>query len=534
MSHTIQTLLADWIDLQIQSASGVPVLFLSGAQGIGKSTALKHVEHYFDHRIAVLGLDDFYLTQAERKALAAKIHPLFEVRGPPGTHDIKFLRETIETLRTANASSRTVIPKFDKRVDDRFPKSAWTIFEGRPRAVLVEGWCIGALPLEGASDDAPLNAVEASDVSGDWRLYQEAQLAGSYAALWDQADAFFHLCAPSFEQVFDWRLQQEATTHRVAIEDLSADRKAWVGTFIQHYERLTKRMLEGHRRRGYALNVDVDRKPSIDQETPLIVFSDLDGTLLDHETYSFDAAKPALQALRDHNCHLVLASSKTAAEIDEIREQTGFAHCPAIVENGAGRLEPGQSAQSLSDGAYHEIRTVLDQVPRSLRQHFEGFGDLTAAQVAELTGLSVPASERAKTRCFSEPGRWLGPPEALKDFLEHLAERDLTARQGGRFLTFSFGATKADQMFKIASRFAPAPILALGDAPNDIEMLEAAHYAVIIKNEGGTGIPKLQHEPANHIHRTEAAGPTGWNSAVLSLMDRLGLDRAEKQELGSG
>lgn len=528
MTNAIADLLADWIEIQIQSSSSVPVLFVSGAQGIGKSTAIKRVEQHFDHRLAVLGLDDFYLTRADRKALAAKVHPLFETRGPPGTHDTDFLRETIQALRTASETSETAIPIFDKRVDDRAPRDAWGMFRGRPKAILVEGWCVGALPACDGEDKAPLNKIEAQDASGLWRRHQDAQLADPYSDLWDEADAFLHLCAPSFQQVFTWRLQQEATTHEVALEDLPSDRGDWVRTFIQHYERLTKRMLSGQRRGGYILEVDADRRPLSKPHTPLIVFSDLDGTLLDHNTYSFEAARPALNALRATGSTLILASSKTATEIDSLRQQVGFADCPAIVENGAGILEPGQSAKSLGDAVYQEIRAQLLGLPSQLRQSFEGFGDGSNERVAELTGLSVEAAARAKARSFSEPGLWRGSADELETFLKELAGLGLAARHGGRFLTLSFGTTKADQMFKIASRFAPAPTLALGDAPNDIEMLDTANYAVIVENKSGAGVPKLTREADGSLVRTEEEGPAGWNTAVLALMRQLGVESTAK------
>ncbi|MEM9278462.1 MAG: HAD-IIB family hydrolase, partial [Pseudomonadota bacterium] len=68
----------------------------------------------------------------------------------------------------------------------------------------------------------------------------------------------------------------------------------------------------------------------------LIFFTDLDGTLLDHETYSHEPAREALDAIRNNDIPLILASSKTAAEIEPLRNELGFDHCEAIVENGAG------------------------------------------------------------------------------------------------------------------------------------------------------------------------------------------------------
>ena len=76
-------------------------------------------------------------------------------------------------------------------------------------------------------------------------------------------------------------------------------------------------------------------------------------------------------------------------------------------------------------------------------------------------------------------------------------------------------------MFEIASRYEPAPIIALGDAPNDAEMIAAANYGVIIKNAHGAGLSVVSGEARGKIQRTKAEGPAGWNRAVLDLLSKL-------------
>ncbi len=258
---------------------------------------------------------------------------------------------------------------------------------------------------------------------------------------------------------------------------------------------------------------------------PLLVFSDLDGTLLDHEGYSFKAARPAINALKAMGGRLVLASSKTAPEIAELHAAMGLGDTPAITENGAAVMVPGQDDPA---SRYDELRAVLDDVPFALRASFEGFGDMTDARVAELTGLPPKGAALARTRAHSEPGVWSGSDEALQDFLAALARNNVTARKGGRFLTLSFGGTKADQMAKIITRFAPERTLALGDAPNDIEMIEAADQGVIIRNDHGPNLPPLAGETAGRITRTTQPGPEGWNTAVQAVIDKIQRDRSTR------
>lgn len=247
---------------------------LSGAQGIGKSTAVSELVAT-DPGLCALGIDDFYLPREERLRLAREVHPLFETRGPPGTHDLPLLKATLDRLNSAQPGDETALPVFSKRMDDRLPMSDWRKWQGRPQIILLEGWLMGALPDEGAPTDAPMNMVEAEDQDGIWRSMQEAYLRIAYARLWDRADAFCHLRAPGFETILNWRVQQEAGNQGVALEALSGECIDWVRRFIQHYERITRRMLAGGHRAGYVIGIDENRQvlvnPALQAKSGLIL-----------------------------------------------------------------------------------------------------------------------------------------------------------------------------------------------------------------------------------------------------------------------
>lgn len=260
---------------------------------------------------------------------------------------------------------------------------------------------------------------------------------------------------------------------------------------------------------------------------PLLIFSDLDGTLLDHETYDWSPARPALARLLRIGGGVVLATSKTGAEVAPLRAEMGLGDWPAVIENGAGILEPGDSPSVAGD--YARIRAALDALPAGLRAGFTGFGDLDAAGVAAVTGLPQTAAERAKARAFSEPGTWVGSDGDRTRFLAALAEAGIAARWGGRFLTLSLGRAKADAMAALIDRFAPRHTMALGDAPNDAEMLEAAEIGVIVPNPHGTPMPVLMGEAEGRITRARRPGPEGWNLSVGQVIDELELSQAGAQ-----
>ena len=255
---------------------------------------------------------------------------------------------------------------------------------------------------------------------------------------------------------------------------------------------------------------------------PLLVFTDLDGTLISHDTYEWDAAAPALASLRDIGAGVVLASSKTAAEIITLRQALGLERWPAIVENGAGLLAP-HSTVLPDNAAYLLVRQLLNDTPPKGRDQYRGFGDMTAAEIAEITGLDPDAAARAAQRAFSEPGLWSGEPSELDEFLSELAQKGIMAREGGRFLTLSLGKTKADQMADIIAQYQPFQTVALGDAPNDVEMLETADLGIIIANPHNAPLPVLKGEATGRITRTTRTGPEGWNAAMLDLLARLNL-----------
>ena len=144
--------LAKWV---IQQHRPRKTLFLgiNGAQGTGKSTLAAFLQFALESNtgwcVAVLSIDDFYLTKAERKALGKRIHPLLATRGVPGTHDMQMLAACIERLRNLNAETILSLPRFDKARDDRASPDSWPVISGPVDLIILEGWCIGSKPQQG-------------------------------------------------------------------------------------------------------------------------------------------------------------------------------------------------------------------------------------------------------------------------------------------------------------------------------------------------------------------------------------------------
>jgi D-glycerate 3-kinase len=222
------------------------VIGINGAQGSGKSTlaellVLLFVQHYHISATSI-SIDDFYYTRQQRIALADQIHPLLLTRGVPGTHDTSLAQQTLDRL--IQGKEPTKIPRFNKAEDDRFPQDQWDTVGGKMDIIIFEGWCLGAEPQTADDLLMPVNELEAkNDAELIWRKYVNQQLQGHYCTLFNTVNLWIMLKAPSFDCVFNWRLQQENKL-RESINDKSRtmDEHA-IKQFIQHYQRITEHLL---------------------------------------------------------------------------------------------------------------------------------------------------------------------------------------------------------------------------------------------------------------------------------------------------
>jgi D-glycerate 3-kinase len=246
---TIYEPLAEWLRRRL--ASKTPFLLgINGAQGTGKSTLAAYLALALgesgQRNVAILSIDDFYLTKAERLQRAESVHPLLATRGVPGTHDIPMLRDCLSRLRALKAGERCRLPRFDKAADDRADEASWPAVSGPVDLVILEGWCVGSVAEGEAGLETPVNELETTrDADGRWRRYANERLATDYADVFDGLDALVFLQAPGFDAILRWRVEQEqklaaaAGTNGAGI--MSPDE---VAEFIQYFERITRNNLD--------------------------------------------------------------------------------------------------------------------------------------------------------------------------------------------------------------------------------------------------------------------------------------------------
>lgn len=243
--------LAESLYRAVNSAETLPLFVgIHGCQGSGKSTLTDFLLFLFEHHFKVpalgMSIDDFYLTQEERKDLSESVHPLLKTRGVPGTHDVALLANVFDDLR--NQRYPISVPVFNKASDDRVAEAEWRQVKSPVSLVILEGWCVGTPAQTKPKVDVPINLLEErEDTLGVWRHYSNDALKDAYQDVFSQLKPLVMLKAPSFSAVKGWRLEQEVrlreTLMRQGKETTALMSETEIDRFVQHYQRLTEHAL---------------------------------------------------------------------------------------------------------------------------------------------------------------------------------------------------------------------------------------------------------------------------------------------------
>jgi mannosyl-3-phosphoglycerate phosphatase len=278
------------------------------------------------------------------------------------------------------------------------------------------------------------------------------------------------------------------------------------------------------------LNIRRKRDPFV------VIFTDLDGTLLDHDTYDWEAAKPALEFCRRYQIPVITVSSKTRAEIDLLQKKLSIS-APFISENGGGIFFPKSHYPAGPAGAVSEknlwkwslgppygvLVDALKEIRNELGWVIRGFSEMTPEEISNRTGLDIATSKLAAAREYDEPFVIIEPMVKGIDALEKAAERrGLRITAGGRFYHIHGKKDKGEAVKRVIlwyKTFQPKLItLALGDSPTDFSMFEIVNHPVLV----GSSDHFIDLKDRIHgLKITKKKGSEGWNSAVLDILGKI-------------
>lgn len=273
----------------------------------------------------------------------------------------------------------------------------------------------------------------------------------------------------------------------------------------------------------------------------LIIFTDLDGTLLD-SNYSFRNALPALRLIKKKNIPLILCSSKTRTEIEHYRKRLKNIH-PFISENGGGIYIPKGYFRFQVSGDFGELsRAVRGQDEENEKYHIiklgakysdlrkalqelrddgfdvRGFGDMSIKEITGLTSLKTAEAKLSKQRDFDEPFVFKGSKASLSKLKQNIKLKGLTFSQGEFFhIMGKSDKGRAVSVLKKLYNVQNHKIIttALGDSPNDIEMLQNVDCPIVVQKPDGFYDKRIK---VKKLIKADGIGPEGWNKAVMKLL----------------
>ena len=267
-----------------------------------------------------------------------------------------------------------------------------------------------------------------------------------------------------------------------------------------------------------------------------LIFTDLDGSLLDHHTYSFAPAANYLERLEAQGIPVIPITSKTRAEVLSFRETINNQH-PFIIENGAAIFIPkGYFDQCPEQAAKFEDYwiisnteprsqwdDILNTVGKPFANEYQSFSSICADQgiegLAQLTGLTMEQASLAQQRQYSEAINWLGSDSRKADFMQQLTDAGAHLLQGGRFLSMGGNTDKGRALLQLQAlyqaQYGQCQSIAIGDSNNDISMLEAADSALVIRSTNHD-MPQLTR--TKNLYQSNAIGPNGWIEGIVAWL----------------
>ncbi len=269
-----------------------------------------------------------------------------------------------------------------------------------------------------------------------------------------------------------------------------------------------------------------------------LIFTDLDGTLLDHENYSYGNNKKIITSIINNENDVIFNTSKTFSESINLLKKLNLTNMPFSTENGALLYFPKNRFKKIKNssdyGKYWKIRIAKLSsknwhqflLKKQKKFNFLIAQDLSSKILKKYTNLNN--TSKMLNREASQIILWEDSLVKLKKFKKELNSKKQQGVliQGSRFMQVSSVCNKRiakklishiydNQFYGTYSK----NTIALGDSKNDIDMLNSASYSCIIKNPSGS-FPRLRSNKKNIIKSSKFA-PDGWSQALYKLNNTL-------------
>jgi len=260
-------------------------------------------------------------------------------------------------------------------------------------------------------------------------------------------------------------------------------------------------------------------------ETSLIwIVTDIDGTLMDH-SYDLNPAKETINWLKDLKIPVILCTSKTRAEVQEIRRELNI-YDPYIVENGGaiyGEYSDGKNWELILGKSYFELEKILMKISEEIDYYLKPLNELSDSEATVLTGLTGNSLNLMRDRHWSMP--FLNPPDNLeKKIINSSSKYEVNIFRGNRMSHLLYkGSNKGKAIKKLVeySKNFNVKIIGLGDSPNDLPLLNNSTYKVVIPGPDGPNRKLLSDLKGSKYILSDEANGFGWRKEVSILVNNL-------------
>jgi mannosyl-3-phosphoglycerate phosphatase family protein len=267
-----------------------------------------------------------------------------------------------------------------------------------------------------------------------------------------------------------------------------------------------------------------------------VVFTDIDGTLIDLISGKYGESDKLIYTLRENNVPIVLCSAKTFAEQNKIRDDLGLMD-PFIVENGGAIIIPKnyfdfqfdiEQTRIKEEQGYiiielgestREIRTKLAEIKKKLKIEFKGVADVSIEELSRLATMPIDYAKRMSEREYGETILQMKKSD-IPTFTTSIEKMGIKVIHGGRFFDVTMGTDKGKAVSILINLFRKKyrnqiKFFGVGDSANDASMLKLMDVPMVVQKPDSS----WSELEIKNVIRLKGIGPEGWKSAFDKIME---------------
>ncbi len=251
----------------------------------------------------------------------------------------------------------------------------------------------------------------------------------------------------------------------------------------------------------------------------VLIFTDLDGSLLHRDTFKFDEIKDYLKHLISRGIFIIPNTSKTEKEILEFNNDLGLS-LPYICENGAAingldLLNANLPKKLILSREKDDLLNIFKNiVPINLQNKCKWLTEMDKKNQSLIFGLQDKKLKMALERQYTIPFIFNGTKNEKKEVSKFVKKEGLYLQEGGRVinLTDRINKAKALQVFvRFYKKYQKnIKTIAVGDNFNDLDMLKISDFPCLVFNDEF----RLDEIPINNLITTNKPSPEGWADVI--------------------